>query len=178
MGVYYSEGKYLVECKEVAFSASKKGQPMLVTTVQVKEQIDDDGSSVEVRNYEKRIYTVIDEEDVSGMDRAVAKIRGTGFQGTKMEEFPKWLSGRQFHARCYHSVNKQEGQYKGQEQENWDFWTESKGLKPVESKPELAKKLNAILGSRLKETATKTAPVKAVQPAGDSANIPDDEVPF
>lgn len=182
MGVHYGKGKYNCTGVEAALQESSKGQPMLALKFTVDSECQKDGSETPCEGYERRLWLVVDEADEEGMDKAVRKMRQIGFQGIKMEDFPKWFVGKEFYANCWIGTNKKQGtKYFGQEQENWDVWTPKAESKPLENKTEVAKKMNAILGKKLKETATAAPaepPKVEAKVEGDSSGIPDDEVPF
>lgn len=188
MAVYYAEGDYNVECKELAFGRSKKGKPMIVLKVQVLDSVAEDGSFVpESKQYERTIYMTCDPEKQEVQDRIMEQLRHAGWQGAKFENLPKEMVGVQFVATCKHSENKNpESEYFGKLGESWWLWSEKPASKPLENDPTVSREMNALFGKRLKETAPK-APPKKDEPepspayAGtgdDSGPPPDDEVPF
>lgn len=203
MGVYYAEGEYSAECKEVAFSQSKgsdekPSKPMIVLRMQIMEYLPggDDPPVPESKQYERTIYMVVDPDSEERREWVMKKLRFAGWCGTKFETLADDLTGKEFALRCRHAENKQPGNYFGQMQEQWDLCLPEKESKPLENKPAIAKSLNALFGKTLKETAPKVAPAakpelrhpdaeayRTAEPSRVPAGVgddspPDDEVLF
>lgn len=199
MGVYYAEGTYNVECTECALQESKKsGDPMIAMKIRILASVADDGSFVpEEKQYEKRIYIVVKNDEESLADVA-ERLRCAGWQGNRFENLPTEMVGLEFAADCWHGINKgTDPKYAGQEQENWSLWSPNRReSKPLENKPEVSKSLNALLGKVLKKTPAKLSgkpdalatddslrpsPKQEAAMTGvgdDSGPPPDDEIPF
>jgi len=206
MGIHYAEGDYVGECLETALSESKSGKPMIVLKMQVQEYLPggDNPPIPEDRQYERTLYLVVDPDSEERREWVMKKLRHAGWTGTKFETLENDLTGKCFALRCTHQENKQQGsKYFGQMQEQWDLALPERESKPLQSKPALAKTLNALFGKTLKDTAPKPTPAakpnlnhpdaEAYRPPvnepspsyagkGDDippgAPIPDDEVPF
>lgn len=182
-GPFYQEGLYEVEIREVGFEEAKSGNPMIVFKILVDSSIDQNSANERYpcsHKYERFLRLVI----VNGPDQkknddsrayALMKLRNIGWDGDKFETLPDSLVGQVVVANCTHQ-KQIGGEYDGRVNEQWDFPLPPRESKPIENKPTLAKKLNALFGKSLKDSKPEKShspQAVASQVSGDS-----DEVPF
>lgn len=172
-GPFYQEGLYEVEIKEIGFVEAKSGNPMIVFNVKVESSIGQDNTRHPCSHqYERTIrLTVLDEYK----DYVLLKLRYIGWNGTKFESLPEDLEGQVVIADCKHE-RQEGGEYHGRINERWDFPLPPKESKPIENKPALAKKLNAMFGKSLKDAAS-TAQTQRTEPVSASS-MDDGAIPF
>ncbi len=182
-GVFYADGNYTAEVIDLAFEESDSNT-QIVLKVKVMEQWDHTtGQWVPCANqYDRTIWLRIPEEEEYRKYIAL-KLRNAGWNGDKFETLRDDMLGKSIGV-----MNKARvatgGKYAGQTIEGWDLPLPQRESKPLENKPQVAKKLNALFGKVLKETpklsATTDAPEPLQeQPVGAAAGAPpNDEVPF
>lgn len=186
--IHYERGIYQCQVMEHGWQQAKSGKDMLVFQVRPDYRIlTDDAGNEELeqvyddpRGPERTLRIVIDPTNENMMDFALKKLRACGFEGTSFADLN--LVGRDIRAIC------EEGEYNGRPKEDWDFYLpfRQSEIKPLDSA--MSRKLDALFGRKLKETAAekpKPQPAAPSQPPtnGEPAetvppNVPDDEVPF
>ncbi len=172
MAVAYKDGQYNVEIIDVAFNEEDQKPPQIVLRVKVLQEYDATTGDYHpcLYQYDRTIYLQYMEEY---KDILLAKLRGAGWEGDDFGQLRDQLLAK----ACF-AVNRcriaEKGKYAGQEVEGWDLYLPPRESKPLESKPQVARKLNALFGKVLKEgRQAESVP----QPAGVGAP-PDDDVPF
>jgi hypothetical protein len=193
---HYNEGLYLCEITTTALQLSKGGKqradgtvtqpaPMIVIRFKVLERIDTtrpDRPYIPVdAQYERTVYMLVPEKP-EDQDKLVARLRYAGWTGMRFEEL-ETLETK--HAQFW--VKHKDGEYNGKAtvNEEWSLALPQRESKPLNDDPRLAKKLNALLGGKLK-AAMPVAPQphwapepETVPPAGEPFTPnEDDDVPF
>ncbi len=176
-GPFYNEGKHGVEITDVALGESKTGNPQIVMRVRIVSRLCLDSAGEEFAdsvpaNYERTIYLTVTDRS---RDMILAKLRWAGWHGDKFETIRGDLMGKEARAMCLHE-NSMSEKTLGQLMEKWDLELPPRDSKPLENKPMVAKKLNALFGKTLKEGASAPAPA-GNPPAGDATGIPEEMLP-
>lgn len=181
MPPYYDQGLYFVTGVEQAWTESSNHNDMFVLKVLVNgHAVPIAGADGEITyelqpvgaNYTRTIRVTL---VANNIEMAMKKLRYAGFTGTSFDDLN--LVGRQFLAVS------QPPQFKdGKSYEQWDLPLPplADSGPPLESKPGITRKLNALFGKQLKEggesaAAPRAAPA-AVVPAGGGSD-PND-IPF
>lgn len=189
MAVYYQTGNYYGECTDLALSEDDNGKATIVLRMRIESQWDHTIADwVAVPNaYERTAYMGIPEED-ENRKYVLMKLRHAGWKGT-FDTLRDELVGTKFACKCDVKQAKT-GKYAGQDKEFWDLPLPPRESTPLENKPAVAKKLNALFGKMLKEGAApakptgkppappKQAPAPEPEQAGVGGGIPSDDIPF
>lgn len=192
MAVHYDEGLYLFQIDKQGWTETKERKlPMLVFNGDPISRImaAEDGSEFEEpvhrdSQYDRRIQMVIDSNSDTSMDYAMRKLRAAGFDGESFADLD--LRGKLVRARCTY------GEYKGKQNEQWDFALPDQPSSTKDIDGGLARKLDALFGKRLKEGAKPKQPASrpSVVPAKESHRAavdaqapretvpPNDDIPF
>lgn len=173
-GPFYVDGNYTMQILDVALGESSNGNPQIVLRGKVigRLVVDSEGEEYPEQvsaQYDRTIYLTVTEKS---RDMVLAKLRNAGWTGERFESLAKDMLGRSVRSRCDIKESQSE-KYRGQMVENWDLSLPPRESKPLENKPEIAKRLNALFGKSLKETA----PARQEEPVASQATN-DDDVPF
>jgi len=183
---------------DIAFGETKVkddgsgGDPQIMVRFDVQEFIEPDGTATPLQaGYPRTTYMVCSEK---GREYALLKLRHAGWTGSNFQTLKSDMVGQFCYANCKHEVNKGTGKYAGTLGEKWDLAMPQKEAKPLETKPGLERKLNALFGKELKTTApakpamspAHSAAVHAQAPVVSGVGTlpphgeapPDDDVPF
>lgn len=174
---YYAAGTYLCRLMSHGFGESRKQKlPQITLKVQpeflVQYRLNHAGDTVEeneatTQRYDRWIRIVVNPQDERSMDFAIRKLRHSGFTGSNLEDISE-LVNRHLICECRH-----DNEYG----EQWDLKLPSLGGEAVENDPNVARRLNALLGKRLKEAPAPSRPPAVPVGAGASA-VEDDDIPF
>ncbi len=173
MATAYGDGKFNVDIVDVAFTEDEANPPQIVIRARIMEECDPTTGDWHpcLNQWDRTIYLRYSEEY---KDYILAKLRGAGWEGTDFSTLKSDMVGKSCVAvnRCRIATK---GKYQGQEVEGWDLFLPPRESKPLESKPAVARKLNALFGKVLKDSG-KPAPAPVAVTNG--APPEDDEVPF
>ncbi len=169
-GPFYEPSKYHVQILDVALGEASTGNPQIVLRVKVISRLFQNSSGEEASapvaaQYDRTIYLTVTEKS---RELILAKLRWAGWQGDRFESLTSDIAGNGVRAECKHENSVSE-KYRGQLTEKWDLELPPLASKPLENKPAVAKKLNALFGKMLKEG--KPAP-SGGPPSGDATGIP------
>lgn len=178
MPPFYGQGLYFVTAVDQAWTESKNHNDMLVLKVRVDgEAILRTGADGEpvydlghvARNYDRTIRVTLTADSI---EMAMKKLRYAGFTGSSFDELN--LVGKQFIA-----VSKEPQSKDGKTYEQWDLALPplSGGGPPLESKPGVTRKLNALFARQLKEGAGSASAPQTIAPPGGGAAV-DEDIPF
>jgi hypothetical protein len=176
MTMYYEPGRYRCRVASQGWAEAKTGKTMIVFKVFPLARIIQGPEGPEDAyvdgKYDRTIRLVVNPESDKQMDCMMLKLRHAGFDGDSFAQLD--LTDSEVECQC----DPQE--YNGKEVESWDL-----ALPPLESKPpqmidpKVARKLDALVGRRLKDGAAPKPQAQPV-PTGASEEPPgdDSEVPF
>jgi hypothetical protein len=150
MAMHYQPGTYICEVLEQALVKASTGKPMFVFKVRVQSKVTMNHESGEeliepqMETYERTVRIVVNPNNPDSLEYAMKKLRHAGFTGTQFEQLN--LTGARVRCKC------EEGEYKGQPSENWDFELPGRSSsEPLENDPALNKTLNALFDRQLRE---------------------------
>lgn len=146
MSAFYEPGLYHVRVEDQGLTVASTGRPMVVLRVKVLARVDE--SQVDLPAYtvaqmhDRTIRLVVGDDDVS-REFVLSKLRYAGWTGQRFETLQ--LVGYTCQARCRHGV------YNSQAVEDWDLALPPREPKPLPHDPNVARRLNALFGRRLRE---------------------------
>lgn len=168
-GPFYDPGQYHLHVSDLALGEAKStSNPQVVLRGKViaRLRVGSDGeefSEPVAAQYDRTIYLTVTEDS---RDMILKKLRYSGWAGDRFETLAKDLVGKGVRAVCKIEVSKG-GKFDGQNVEKWDLALPPLELKPLENKPDVAKKLNALFGKLLKDGAQTEAPAPVAAKADD-----------
>ena len=187
-GPFYSAGNYHAQIIDVALGESKKkddgsgGNPQIVLRIKIISELTIDSAGEEqavaiTAQYDRTIYLTVTD---NSKEMVLKKLRHAGWKGDHFESVAAGLLGVGCRATCRIEVSKSE-KYNGQQVEAWDLALPPLESKPLENRPAVAKRLNALFGKMLREPANPVASSPINESAAVTANTPpqvEDEIPF
>jgi len=192
-GPYYAAGRHAVTISEIAFGETKNNDPQIMVRFHVDAFVEADGSETPLQQgYPRTAYLGCSEES---REYTIAKLRNAGWEGSNFQTLKSDMQNRSCYANCKHEIQKSSNpKYDGQLGEKWDLSLPRKDVKPLEDKPGIDRKLNALFAKELKGSKpakpamspAHSAAVNAQSPNGSSVGTlppygdapPDDDVPF
>lgn len=189
-GPYYNEGRHSVTISDIAFGETQKGDPQIIVRFNVDAFVEADGSETPLQQgYPRTAYLGCSEES---REYTMLKLRHAGWDGTNFQTLKSDMLNRSCYANCKHEIQKSKNpKYDGQLGEKWDMAMPRKDVKPLEDKPEISRKLNALFSKELRGAGkpemkpSHSASVAAQAPRSNVGTLPphgdappDDEVPF
>jgi hypothetical protein len=198
---FYDKGLYRCRVQSTGMQMSKGGNerkdgtiskpaPMIAFQVTVLEKIDTtrpDKPGIPVSAQYDRTFREMVPEDDAGLEELADKLRHAGWTGMRLEELDS-LEDKV--VECWCRLKDDFYQGKATVKEEWKLSNPGRGGgagKPLENDPRLAKKLNALLGSKLKARMPVASaqpqwapePPAEMPPAGEPFTpAEDDDVPF
>lgn len=180
MAPYYAPGKYRCTVLEQGWAESTNGNDMLVFKVRVEAYIIEGyGESGELVHQEQMVENAYTRTlritfTNDSIEMALKKLRYAGFSGASFDELN--LVGSRIIA-----VSQEPRVRDGKTYEQWDLALPPMDSgPPLQSKPGVARKLNALFGKQLKASGSGSPtqrPATAAVGAG-SAGSGDDDIPF
>lgn len=176
-GPFYDDGNYSMQILDVALGESSKENPQIVLRGKVIGRLFTDSAGEEFAEqvsaqYDRTIYLTVTEKS---RDMVLAKLRNAGWRGERFESLSSDMLGRSVRARCDIELS-QGGKYVGQQVEKWDLPLPPRESKPLENKPEVAKRLNALFGKALKQGADSGG--SPAMPTMQEVTADSNEIPF
>lgn len=167
------EGIYSGQVESCDFTETKTGKPMIVLTVMVHQVQTTEGFE-SIAPVTRTVRLVCDPSSEKQIDFVTRKLRHAGWDGNRFEELQAWFPGE------WVEMEQKGDTYEGRVVESWDLCLPRL---EVENKPEVAKKLNAIFGKKLKATKPVKRPTspggeERVQAASPVSDDDDDDTPF
>lgn len=177
-GPFYSAGFYACQVQSHGWGTSRNGHPQLTIKMKpmasVRAWLDDAGAVQQARspveqNYDRTIYLVFPSESEQAQEFALMKLRQAGFKGTDLRDVD--FVGQEIVAECKHVASTKNP---GEMFEGWELPLPPRESQSVESDDSIARKLNTMLGRKLKDGASpeRPAPVTPENPITDS------DIPF
>lgn len=181
-GPFYNDGNYSAEVLDVAFDENSEGVQILFKVKILMSWDYTTGDWVPcLQQYDRTVWLRVPEEE-EYKKYVVLKLRHAGWTGSRFDTLRDDMVGKTVSIRNAQRVAGPKSTRAGQTVEGWDFPLPERASAPLENKPQVAKKLNALFGKMLKETdpgpkAEKLEPVAAGNGAV-GGGIPHDDVPF
>lgn len=177
MAAHYDQGDYDARITAQRFGTTETDKPFFAITFQPMAKIDmETGDRIDCGGPVRTMRLFLSE---AAAPHSIKKLRSLGWGGSSFAEInPESEEHHSFVeqtvvVRCKHE------EYKGQPQEKWDFPHEGGlDIKPLDDKG--MRKLDALLGRHLKETATKpkASPAKQATATAAAASGNGSKVPF
>ncbi len=178
MSIHYQKGSYRARIIDVALDESKNGFPQVIVRGTLICGLDAGRNEFDCEQYDRTVYLTVTDKTT---EYILKKLRNAGWKSDRFEQINE-LVGLDAVFVCDHE-KQTEGKYAGQMGEKWDLELPRKASEPLENKPAVAKKMNALFGKMLKEgAAPKSAPAaeqrETVPANAATEDAGDGEVPF